>query len=124
MTARTYAAMYDAAAAALSRGLSCVLDAAFLTRNERKKALSIAEEYGAGFVILKYPITDAETRANLAARGGSDASDGNYQIYREQLGFLDELDEDEEDRAIELAASLPLPAKIDKVMEVITHGKL
>lgn len=78
-TAATYARLLELARIALSAGFPVVLDAAFLRRDEREAARSLAQEAGVPFGILHCDAPIDELRRRLAQRQG-DASEADTAV--------------------------------------------
>jgi aminoglycoside phosphotransferase family enzyme/gluconate kinase len=122
MTKKTYDTLYENADKALRSGMSVIIDAAFLKKEERAKAFDIAKKNGAKYHILEYPTTKEDTIRNLQKRSQeNDASDGTFDIYLMQIATLDQLTDDEKAYAIVIDQSGSLDNKINKVMEVIAN---
>jgi predicted kinase len=83
---RVYAAMFEAARAALGAGAAVVLDAAFLRPAERAAEEVLAGEAGVGFEGVWMDAAPDVLRARLAARTG-DASDADLTVLQAQLAL-------------------------------------
>ena len=79
VTARTYAALFSRARAALKAGWPVVLDAAFLQRAERAQARALADELGVPFSIIDCQAPPEVLRERLQARRG-DASEATAEV--------------------------------------------
>lgn len=87
MSGRTYATLLDRARASLAAGRPAVLDATFLDRASRTRALDVARGLGCPAVLVEVtvPVEVAERRIGDRARAGADPSDATVEVYREQL---------------------------------------
>jgi uncharacterized protein len=78
-TTRTYDQMFAAARLALGAGYPVILDAAFLRREERAKARTLADELGVPFTIVNCVAPLSVMRERLLARQG-DASEADLAV--------------------------------------------
>jgi len=85
-SAATYAAMYDAARAALAARRGAILDATFQRRADRDAARATAQRAGVPILFVECTLPQAAVRARLAERGriNADASDADWTVYRQQ----------------------------------------
>lgn len=85
-SARTYAAMYAAAAEALAAGRGVIIDATFQRRTDRDAARAVARRAGVPILFVESTCPEDEVRRRLAerARRGDDASDADWEIYQQQ----------------------------------------
>jgi aminoglycoside phosphotransferase family enzyme/predicted kinase len=81
-TQRTYARLVELAGGLLGAGLSVVIDAASLKQAERRSFQALAQQMGAGFVMLECCAPDAVLRERISARqaAGQDASDATLAV--------------------------------------------
>lgn len=86
MTVRVYAALYDAAAAALAAGRPVIADAVFADPAERDAITEVATRAGVPFTGLWLEAPPEVLEARIAARSG-DASDATVAVLRRQLGY-------------------------------------
>ncbi|MES2150450.1 MAG: AAA family ATPase [Pseudomonadota bacterium] len=98
----TYRRLARAARQALVAGLVVLVDAAFLSYQQRELFRSLARELGLPFVILdvRAPLPALRARLATRARAGSDASDADLVVLAHQLRVQDELRSDETDRVV------------------------
>ena len=83
-TDRTYEQLFATARGALNAGYPVVVDAAFLQRDERKRALMLARELAVPFVILHCEVPQAVLQERLLARRG-DASEADVAVLKDVL---------------------------------------
>ncbi len=85
-SAATYAAMYDAAEAALAAGGGAIVDATFLHRRDRDAARSVAARSAAPIVFVECRADDDTVRRRLAARAerDDDPSDADWSVFAAQ----------------------------------------
>jgi len=86
MTVRVYAALYDAAAAALATGRPVIVDAVFADPAERSAVAEVAARASMPFTGLWLEAPAEVLEARIAARSG-DASDATIAVLRRQLGY-------------------------------------
>ncbi len=99
---RTYRHLLDVARMALEADLPVILDAAFLRRDERQRALAVAREHAAAFEIIVCEAPPDVLRRRLQARGG-DASEADVQVLEQLRATAQPLDGDELPVAIRAA---------------------
>jgi len=87
MSAKTYAAMFDAARSVLRAGFSVILDATFLRRQDRDQARSIAKRLRVPCHILWLDVPEHRLRERIRARRkqGVDISDADLHVLDMQL---------------------------------------
>jgi aminoglycoside phosphotransferase family enzyme/predicted kinase len=86
-SAATFARLYQLALLTLNAGFSCIVDATFLRRKQRKPYRRMARDLGVPFVILSCeaaPNTMAK-RIEKRNRKQSDASEANVEVMQRQL---------------------------------------
>jgi aminoglycoside phosphotransferase family enzyme/gluconate kinase len=101
---RTYKRLSDLAAGILRAGYSVIVDATFLTKNERGRFYQLAQQQGAAFAILDChsdPQTLRQRVADRAARG-DDASDAGVQVLEHQLTHQEPLSKSEQNFVIQI----------------------
>lgn len=80
----------------LQLDIDVILDATFLSRNERREASRLAAAADAELHILECLCPDPEIRQRLRARSAGDhASDAGTDVYESQLARREDLDSDE-----------------------------
>ncbi|MEB3332789.1 MAG: AAA family ATPase [Synechococcaceae cyanobacterium] len=89
------------AAAVLAAGLSLVVDATFLRREERQRFAALASQAGAGFAILDCRCSKPEALARIEARRarGGDPSEADGAVLEQQCRWIEPLQEDEQRHA-------------------------
>ncbi|HHK60488.1 MAG TPA: hypothetical protein ENJ73_02010 [Desulfobacterales bacterium] len=92
---RTYDALLDRAAAALTSGRSVVLDASYQSVAERRSLQDLARRLGVRLRFVLCFCSEAETRRRLALRAADPAavSDGRWEIYLAQKERFEPPDE-------------------------------
>jgi len=88
------------AEAVLDGGLSLIVDATFLRREDRRRMLGLAERRGAGFLLLDCRVSPELARQRIAGRRrwGRDPSEADAAVLAVQLRQREELDADERQR--------------------------
>jgi predicted kinase len=96
-----YALLAERAAQLLAAGWPVVVDAAFLSRAQRRRFADLAAAVGVRFVIADLQAPDAVLRSRLAVRAarGTDASDADLAVLDVQLRTHEPLDDGERARA-------------------------
>ena len=85
MTRKTYDALIDRARVLLSDNRSVILDACFLTEDERNRAREAAEETGSRFLIVVTTSPDGVVKKRIRQRmKEKSASDATFEIYLKQ----------------------------------------
>ncbi len=86
-----YERMFEGARAILDAGFDVILDAAFLSRGCRKRAMGLARACGADFVIIRAtaPLNVLEERVGTRAAKQTDASEADAEVLRYQDGTND-----------------------------------
>lgn len=86
MSARTYEAMQEEAAAALQAGRGVIVDGTFQRRADRQAIRELARRHGAPILIIDCRCDEDEIRRRLNTRQqhGEDASDADWRVYLEQ----------------------------------------
>jgi aminoglycoside phosphotransferase family enzyme/predicted kinase len=122
-TVRTYARLADVARAALQGGVTLVVDAAFLRRDERDAMRALARTLGTRCVTVECAAPEAVLHERLTRRAQSnaDASDATVEVLRMQLRSRDPLAPDE--GAIVLDTDRPL-AELAARVDALAAGLL
>ncbi len=91
LTAATYDQLFALAEAELAAGRPAVLDAAFLTAEQRAGAAAQAAHHGVPLMLIETVCDEATVAARLAARSasGTSPSDATFATYRQQRAALD-----------------------------------
>ena len=99
-TRLTYRLIMDAARACIAGGYSCIVDAAFLRRNERQRFAELARAWRVPFTIISCRADQATLTARLRARqqAGRDASEADETVLLKQLGWAEPLSAMEQQR--------------------------
>jgi len=90
---RTYRHLRDTAARLLGWGFSVVVDAAFLSRQQRDRFAGLARDLHVPFAIIHCEADAEITRARLRRRAsaGGDASDADVAVFEQQLRNVEAL---------------------------------
>ena len=116
---KTYDAVFAQAADLLKNGASVILDAAFLKQPERARAATMAQEHGAGYLVVECRITPELTQKRLLQRLGEvSASDGRWEIYQKQAAWFEPV-ADTSKRYMLIDTSLPLAQNIRQILDRI-----
>ena len=85
ITDKTYNAMINEARLILAKGDSVILDATFLRRADREKALTMSRQYDAEFMIIECRLAEDLVQERLEKRKNeTTASDGSWGVYLNQ----------------------------------------
>ena len=106
-TERTYARLRDCARDVLSGDFDCIVDAAFLKRDQRRLLADLARDTGAEMLILECKASESVLRDRIMQRAwdGADPSEADWSVLRHQVGALEELDADERQKTITVDCS-------------------
>jgi hypothetical protein len=115
--AKTYDAMFEEAREYLGARCPVILDAAFLRRTERARAVTMAGELGADVFVVECRLTPEMTQKRLLKRLGEvSASDGCWEIYEKQAGWFEPVTELPENLHLLIDTSKPLLQNIRQVL--------
>jgi aminoglycoside phosphotransferase family enzyme/predicted kinase len=118
-TRKTYDTMLSQAGDILKAGGSVILDAAFLKRSERLKALTMAQESGAEFYAVECKIEPELAQKRLLQRlAGVSVSDGRWDIYLKQQQWFEPVIELSDNHII-IDTSLPLGQNVKQILNRI-----
>ncbi|MDM7952979.1 MAG: AAA family ATPase [Cyanobium sp. CZS 25K] len=103
----------------LAAGLSVVVDATFLQREQRQRMEELARRCEAPFLILGCFTSPDQARRRIEERWshGGDPSDADGAVLEGQLRTMQPLDERERDRCLEVADGLTAESLIARVAE-------
>ncbi|MFZ2648756.1 MAG: AAA family ATPase [Burkholderiaceae bacterium] len=121
-TAATYERLRQAAACVLHGGLSAILDATFLQREQRDQARALAHKLGVDFVILDLRGAAATLRRRILARAeaGGDASEADLAVLDDQIAHDEPLGANERAEVFDIDAELaPSRATAQRVAELL-----
>ncbi|NML16597.1 bifunctional aminoglycoside phosphotransferase/ATP-binding protein [Azohydromonas caseinilytica] len=107
---RTFEHLAACAREALLGGFAVIVDAAFLSRAQRRDFEELAWRAGVPFTILACGAEPETLRARVAARdaAGTDPSEASVEVLRKQLETGEPLDAAERACAIEVATDVPV----------------
>ncbi|MFC1836916.1 AAA family ATPase, partial [Thermodesulfobacteriota bacterium] len=93
----TYDALFERARRALSAGEWVILDASFMRRTERDRAMRLAQETGSGFRILECAGPDRVLLSRLTQRmeQAEDPSDGRTDLFTAQKRRFEPVTDDQ-----------------------------
>ena len=109
-TAKTYAAMADAAEKQIIRGNGAILDATFGRKVQRQKIARLAALNGTPLAVIHCFASDAviERRLRERAAQGTDVSDARWEIYLAQKEAHEPIDELAPATVLELKTDAPV----------------
>ncbi len=118
---KVYDLMFDKAEELLSSGKGCILDATFLSQNDRRRAMDIAEHNNAHFLIIHPYTTEDTIRKRITSRMTNTAnpSDAGWEIYLKQKQLFEQFDISEKEHLIEVDSTKELcyESAFDKIVE-------
>jgi len=114
MTRRTYAQLESGVRSALVAGESVVVDAAFLSREQRATFLRLARELGVACTIVDC-VADRDVLETRIRRRERDASEANAAVLAYQLRVAEPLCEDEPVIAVRSDATLALQPLLRRI---------
>jgi len=99
---RTYERLLEQARRLLAAGWPVVVDAAFLTRDQRAPFLSLAREHGIAGVIIdvRAPETVLRERVRARSQRRDDASEADEAVLERQMGLHEPVTAEEADRIV------------------------
>jgi hypothetical protein len=120
-TQRTYARLGELAQTLLGAGLSVVVDAAFLRRDEREAMRRLAARLGASFSIVVCTASPAQLQARIVQRlqAGNDPSDATLDVLALQQRVQEPLTPDEQGHAVPVANEGSLEALAGRVQRLV-----
>ncbi|WGZ95536.1 MAG: AAA family ATPase [Candidatus Thiothrix putei] len=118
MSIRTYEHLAELATLALQSGYSVVIDATFLSIEQRQRFRTLAAQQHVAFLILHFSGTPAQLAANITRRqqAGNDASDADIAVLQQQLTHYKPLQDNEPYVTVRFNESLPL-ARIQALLD-------
>lgn len=118
--AKTYDSIFEQAREHLKCGYPVILDAAFLRRQERTTAVTMAGELGADAFVVECRLSPELTQKRLLKRLSEvSASDGRWEIYEKQTGWFEPVDELPEKSHMLIDTSKPLLQNIRQILDRI-----
>ncbi len=93
-SARTYARLLELTRGLIDAGLSVIVDATFLQREQRRPFVEFAAAHGTPFAILDFDAPPSVLRARIEARSreGRDPSEADLAVLERQLATREPLD--------------------------------
>jgi aminoglycoside phosphotransferase family enzyme/predicted kinase len=115
---KTYGAILEQSRELLKGGNSVILDAAFLKHSERERAVTMAQESGANYMIAECRLSPELTQKRLLQRLKEvSASDGRWEIYQRQSNWFEPVDELSSEHYILIDTSQPLAQNIGRIID-------
>lgn len=110
MTGRTYRRLAELATLALRHGYAVVVDATFLDGQQRQFFQQLARQQGAAYLVLAFQADPAQLEENVRRRQqlGTDASDADVAVLRQQLDCYRPLQDNEPYVTVAYGDGLPL----------------
>ncbi len=117
---KTYEEMFAQARTFLAKGQSVILDASFKKNNERARAMSLAEEAKADFIVIECKLAENTIKSRLEQRLKEDSvSDGRWEIYESQKQDFDTIMEFPRQSHIIVDTSQPVSDIVKAIWERI-----
>ena len=125
-TQRTYARLGELALTLLGAGLSVVVDAAFLRRDEREAMRQLAARLGVRFSIVVCTAEPVQLHARIVQRlqAGNDPSDATLDVLALQQRVQEPLTPDEQGHAVPVANEGSLEALAGRVQRLVAAWSL
>ncbi len=114
-----YAEMMERARRHLALKRSVVLDATFLTRQQRGLARQLAAAAGVPLLVVWVSAPEDVVRGRLTARAGGAASDARWDTYLRQRERFEPLDEVAPAQLLTLDSTRPLDQLVDGVLDAV-----
>ena len=107
---KIYDLMFDRAEELISSGKGCILDATFLSRESRHRAMTFAERNNAHFLIIHPHTTEDIVKKRITSRMTNTAnpSDAGWDTYLKQKQLFEQFDISEKEHLIEVDSTLEL----------------
>ncbi len=107
---RTYAYLADLAHTVIQSGYPVIIDAAFLTQEQRELFHRLADNMKIPFIILDFQAPEAVLRTRIIQRmrDGHDASDADLEVLEHQLAHHEPLTAAEMARVLTITVTQPL----------------
>ncbi|MEX0785968.1 MAG: AAA family ATPase [Dehalococcoidia bacterium] len=123
ITEQTYDALLGHARPWLEQGRAVILDATYLSRDQRQGALRLAAETEARFVAIECEAAESVIWERLSQRVGEEraVSDGRWEIYQVQQERREPIDELPVGSHVSVETSLPLGEQIESVVAHLGH---
>lgn len=111
LNAAVYARLFELAGDLLTAGFQVIIDAAFLSKDDRLAVVGFAQERKVGYAFVSTLASEAELEQRLQRRDsiGSDVSEAGIPVLRHQLLTADPLG-DEADRLVVVATDTEVDA--------------
>lgn len=105
--------------------VSVVLDADFLTRTQRARALALAERLAVEPLFLECRLTKSDAIARLDRRRKRDRTmpRGRPELYDEELARFEPTEDVPPGRLLPLGTRLPVPFLLDTVLKALPNGQ-
>ncbi len=117
---KTYDAIFEEARANLKYGYPVILDAAFLKRTERNRAVTMATKLEADALVVECRLSPELTQERLLKRLKEvSASDGRWEIYEKQTDWFEPVDEMPDKSHLLIDTSKPLLQNVRQVLDWI-----
>ncbi len=115
---KTYAAMFEEAAAILDEGYPVILDASFIKSDIRQEAVKLAGKTGADFLAIECSLEENKVKERLQHRSKeASLSDGRWEIYPRQKTEFEPLLDIAPPNYVIIDTSEPVEANIEKVID-------
>ena len=119
--ARTYARLRELATLILAAGYGVLVDATFISREQRRPFFELAQEQGCALRIIEPRVTEEEMRRRVRLRSerGGDASEADLAVLEAQLAARESLTADERAAALVVDAGMSLDAVVRILLKPI-----
>jgi predicted kinase len=99
----------EQAARILAAGMTVVVDATFLLRDQRNRMEALAHRCGVPFLILACLASQGQARRQIEERRrlGADPSDADLAVLEGQLRLMEPLEAEERPQCLEIGPELP-----------------
>jgi len=126
MTGGTYDKALDRAAALIRNNKSVIIDASFIRRADRDRAVALAASLGVDYYVIECTSPEEMVKERLSRRmgEGADASDGRWEIYVRQKLDFDEINEIPAEHYFRLDGSLDFKKQLNEVVKKISPSRI
>ena len=118
MSRRTYEEALKRALSHLGAGRSVIIDAAYMKKEEREKAVGAAQKIGADYFVVECICPDEIAKKRLLSRMSEpgEPSDGRWEIYLAQKGDFDPITEVPPGARLTVDTSRPLEPSVREII--------
>lgn len=119
-TKKTYDALFNKARKILRLGKNVVLDASFLYKSDRDRALELARECDVPLTILECRAPESVIKERIEKRlQEGTASDGRWEIFQRQKTYFEAIEEEPGVLHLIINTTIPVPELVEQILSRI-----